>query len=136
MTKHVPARTAVPSPPVLLAAEVVGQLVAVVRTMSEERVIRARIEADRQAELAQLAAAQRLIDRALEGRFAERVLLIEKLSDFINGPSAQASPEAAAAAIEALVAMVATPPWQGIAEVTAGLPGGGAGPTVVDGEWA
>ena len=69
------------------------------------------------------------------GRFAERVLLIEKLSDFINGPSAQASPGrggrhrgAGGHGRDAALA--------GIAEVTAGLPGGGAGPTVVDGEWA
>lgn len=139
-SRRLPARRATgaraPSGGAALGVDVAVLVAQTVATVVQERTEQARIAADHEQQMQRIAAKERLVTRVVDARLAERRQVLDRLADMAADPAVLADTDSVACVVNAMVDVVATSPFDGLADGAGTFnDDGGPGP-VIEGEVA
>lgn len=137
--RRLPARSAsggrAPTGGAAMGVEVAALVAQTVAAVVQERTEQARIAAHHAQQMQRIAAKERLVTRVVDTRLAERREVLDTLAGLAAEPAVLADTDSLARVVNAMVEVVATSPFDGLADLAGKVDDERPGP-VIEGELA
>lgn len=118
-----------------MGVEVAALVAQTVAAVVQERTEQARIAAHHAQQMQRIAAKERLVTRVVDTRLAERREVLDTLAGLAAEPAVLADTDSLARVVNAMVEVVATSPFDGLADLAGKVDDERPGP-VIEGELA